>query len=211
VASDKTLFDAVRTSARASYEIRGKAAIALRGVGASLPGTQELDLLTHVTVSPEEAAQPYFVLARLEAAKASTAPAAKAKLYAEAIAIQPSLQKEALALAEAAFDANKDALGLAALAKYHATDPQLSRVQELAAAVHMKRQEYDAAADLYEEALNTTTDPTARPRVEKLLAAAREEARLEHANQARQPRVTQEVAQQSIVKPRLPRPKGSAE
>ena len=64
---------------------------------------------------------------------------------------------------------------------------------------------------LYEQALNSTPDPATRTRIEKLLAAAREEAQLEHANQVRQPRVTQEVAQQMIVKPRLPRPKGSAE
>jgi Tfp pilus assembly protein PilF len=211
IASDTALLDAVRTLARASYEIRAKAAIALRGLAASSPGAQELDLLTHATISPEEAAQPYFVLARLQAARASTAPAAKVKLYAEAIATQPSLQKEVLGLAEAAFDANKDALGLAAFAKYHGPGPQLGRVQELAAAVHTKRQEFGAAAALYEQALNSTTDQATRTRIEKLLTAAREEQRLDRANQARQPRVTQEVAQQMIVKPRLPRPKGSAE
>ena len=129
IASDKTLLDAVRTSPQAPYDVRAKAAAALRALGDPSSGAQELDLLTHATISPEEAAQPYFVLARLKAAKAATTPAAKVKLYAEAIAILPSLQKEALALAEAAFDANKDALGLAALAKYHGRGPQLRRVQ----------------------------------------------------------------------------------
>jgi cellulose synthase operon protein C len=211
IASDKALLDAVRTSPRTPYDVRAKAATALRDLGEAAPGAQELDLLTHATISPEEAAQPYFVLARLEAAKASTTPSTKVKLYAEAIAIQSSLQKEALALAEAAFDANKDALGLAAFAKYHGPGPQLSRIQELAAAVHTKHREFDAAVALYEQALNFTTDPEARARLEKLLAAAREELRVERANQARQPRVTQEVAQEMTVKPRLPRPKGSAE
>jgi tetratricopeptide (TPR) repeat protein len=212
IASDKTLLDALRTTPAASYELRAKAAIALRNIGAPVKGAQELDLLTHVSISPEEAAQPYFVLARLDAAKAA-APTVKVKLYSEAIAIRPSLQPETLALAEAAFNTNNDALGLAALAKYGAaqSNPQLIHVQELAAAVHTKRQEFDTAANLYQQILNSTTDPAAHARIEKLLATTREEASIEHANQARQPRVTKEVAQGTIVKPRLPRPKGSAE
>ncbi|HMF76597.1 MAG TPA: tetratricopeptide repeat protein [Bryobacteraceae bacterium] len=218
LASDRALLDAVRSSEQVSYDLRAKAAIALRGLGNSMPGTKELDLLTHSTISLEEAAQPYFVLARLEAAKASARPADRVKLYSEAIAIQPSLRVEPLALAEAAFDVKKDALGLSALAKYEAAGPAeksdqagLSRTQELAAAVHVKRLEFNAAVNLYAQTLSLATDPAARGRIEKLLAAAREQARLERDNQARQPRVTQEVPQATIVKTRLPGPKGSAE
>jgi Tfp pilus assembly protein PilF len=213
LASDKALLNEVRSSPQASYDIRAKAAAALNKLGDSIPGAQELDLLTHAAISPEEAAQPYFLFARLEAAKASTAPAVKTKLYSEAIAIQPALQVEALALAEAAFAAQQDALALSAFEKYRPlkNDAQLNHVQELAAAVYTKRQEFDAAASLYEQVVNSTTDAAVRARVEKLLAAARDEAQVEHANQARQPHVTQEVTQATVVKPRLSRAKGSAE
>ena len=106
---DKALLDSLRKSQGAVYSLRAQAAKALRDLKSPVSGTAELDLLTHATISTQEANQPFFVVARL-----------RAKLYAEAIAVKPSLGEPRLALAETAFLNKQDALGLEAWSSYDA-------------------------------------------------------------------------------------------
>jgi tetratricopeptide (TPR) repeat protein len=208
---DKALLDSLRKSERAVYSLRAQAAKALRDLNSPASGTAELDLLTHATISTQEANQPFFVLARL-----------RAKLYAEAIALKPSLGEPRLALAEAAFLNKQDALGLEAWTSYDSSGENLAwlhsapleramdhepdrtqRVEELAAQVYSQRKQYGAAGALYTRILQQTEDRAMRARVEKLKNAVDAKAELEEANKGRAPLISAELTQAATVKPRL--------
>ena len=186
---DKTLLETVRKADFADYTLRAQAACRLRDLKAPVSGNTELDLLTHTTITPQEASQPFFVLARL-----------RAGLYAEAIALNPTLRAERLDLAESAFQNNNDALGLAAWNSYeadHSESDQAMRVMELAAGALAKRQQYAMAEALF----NRIVPQSAR--VVKLRDAVRAKARLDAANRSRAPIISIELTQAGIVKPRL--------
>jgi Flp pilus assembly protein TadD len=209
---DKALIDSVRKSERAVYGLRAQAAKALRDLKSPASGTAELDLLTHATISTQEANQPFFVLARL-----------RAKLYAEAIALKPSLGEPRLALAETAFRNKQDALGLEAWSSYdsppgdniawlHSTpleramdqEPdRTQKVEELAAQVYSQRKQYRAAGALYNRILQQTEDRAMRTRIEKLKTGVDAKAQLEEANKGRAPVISTELTQAATVKPRL--------
>jgi hypothetical protein len=207
---DKSLLDAVRNLNTAEYGLRAEAARTLRVLKAPANGTSELDLLTHATISPQEAEQPFFVLARL-----------RAKRYAEAIALKPSLKEARLALAESVFLNKKNALGMAAWNSYETSrdrvpwlhsssleramdqEPdQTVEVEELVAGVLTQEQEYGAAEGLYRRILEQTKDANVRARIAKLLAAVNARAQIEQENRSRAPVITTELAQAGIVKPR---------
>ena len=72
-----------------SYDLRGQAAVALKGLGADSGkfGSEELQLLAAGSVTAQEAQQPYFAAARVAAAGADAAH--NAALLRESIAIAP--------------------------------------------------------------------------------------------------------------------------
>jgi hypothetical protein len=102
-----------------SYDLRGQAAVALKGLGvdAGKFGSGELKLLAAGSVTPQEAQQPYFAAARVAAA--GTGTARKAALLRESIAIAP-----AGALSAVGFRENDVRLGIfraEAASENHAT------------------------------------------------------------------------------------------
>jgi hypothetical protein len=209
---DKGLLDSLRKSDRAVYGLRAQAARALRELKAPVSGTTELDLLTHATISPQEASQPFFVLARLRAAE--TRP--DVKLYAESIALQPSLRKARLALAETALLSKRPALGLAAWNSYdspqnigwlhvsaleRAMDVRTDRtleVEELVAGVLADRKQYAAAEALCDRLLQQGLT-----RIGKLKENVSAEAARDQLNRSRAPTISNELTQAGIVKPKL--------
>jgi hypothetical protein len=220
--ADKAVLQAVRESVATNYSLRAAAARGLRDLSSPAAGVTELDLLTNQTISPREATQPFFVLARLRAAAFTPDSAVKARLYAEAIALKPSLRDERLALAETAFGNKQDALGLAAwqtyatlfdsLAWLHssplevAIDPAVDRtqtVEELVAAAFTKRRQYGEAEAMYDRLLQQTTDQGNVTRIKKLKDAVTSAAQLEQLNRSREPVISNELAQAGIVKPKL--------
>jgi lipopolysaccharide biosynthesis regulator YciM len=212
LAADKALLESLRKSDRTPYSLRAQAAGALRDLRGAMTGATELDLLTQQTISPQEAAQPFFALARLRAAQLTPDAATRVRLYLEAIALKPSLREQRLALAEAAFLSKQDSLGLTAWRSYDSPAPAIGwlhsspldaavgteadrivRVEELAAAALTRRRQYAAAEALYGR----------MPHFEKLRDEAAAAGRLEQLNRGRAPAITNELTQAAIVKPKL--------
>jgi len=75
-----------------SYDLRGQAAVALKGLGvdAGKFGSDELRLLTAGSVTPQQAQQPYFAAALVASAASQADAARKAALLRESIAIAPA-------------------------------------------------------------------------------------------------------------------------
>ena len=213
---DQGLLDAVRKSERADYSLRAQAANALRDLKAPASGTTELDLLTHAEISSQEASQPFFVMARL-----------RAKLYAEAIALKPSLREARLALAESALENKQEALGFAAWNSYstlpsnlewlhsapldRALDHQPDRtekVEELVADTLVTQQQFAGAETLYSKILEQTDDKATQARVRQLQKNLEARIQVDVTNRDRAPTISAELTQPRIVKVRM---KGVAE
>ncbi len=230
------LLNAIRQSAQIPYAKRVDAAKNMRDLGAAIPGTGELDLLTHKTISVQGASQPLFIQARLAAAATASNARDQVKLYAEAIALDPSQREPRLAFAAAAFELKRNTVGLLAWQSYQQyqnpspriwmqppdseyvsagqpnpepTAPQPSNlitVEKMAAAALLARHEYSEAIAVYDQLLASVADRVERQRIVTLRGAADAQLRLFLVNSSRQPHVTNEVAQSSIVKPRLTSP-----
>ena len=213
---DASSLERLRLSPAVPYELRARAAELLRALGKPARGSDELALLTRNTISPAEASQPYFVPSRIFAAHLTSSLADRETLYREAIAISPTLVNERLDLAEAALHRKNIAFGIAALESYsqsaynpgqnssQSSNPKLLVVQELAADAQLERKEYGPAAALYDQILAATSiDAVTRTRIQKLRDTATSQSRLASANAARQPVITNEIAQPIIVKPKL--------
>jgi hypothetical protein len=83
---------ALAGDAERSYDLRGQAALALKGLDADAGkfGSEELRLLAAGAVSPQQARQPYFAAARVAAAGGVSEAAARAALLRDSIAIAPA-------------------------------------------------------------------------------------------------------------------------
>lgn len=213
--SDVVQLNALRRSGGVSYTIRCSAATAMGDLGSSVPGSDELSLLTHKSISPEESAKPFYVSARLVAASSATLTD-QVKLYGQVIAIDPGLRQAKLEFAEATLKTNQTAIGLAAFDNYRTTQYQtessqtsnvpgtiLLSVEELAASALVHGQEFGRAIDIYDELLRQIKDPTTRSQFQKLKAEAVNKQSLETLNSMRQPIVTNEISQRTVVKPKL--------
>lgn len=211
--ADPKLLDEVRRTPSAPYKIRIEAARSMRDLSAPIAGANELSLLTHKQISPAEAAQPFYIEARLNAANQNSDSAAQTKLYREAIALDPLLREPRLQLAGAAFARRQDALGLAAFESSRIpfetsgvvdeTTATYARIEELAAEAETRRQDWPAALELYGDLLNRVKDPAQRAALSKARDAASRKQKLHIANESRRPVVTDDVVQPGIVKPKL--------
>jgi hypothetical protein len=208
---EKGLIESVRKSDRAEYALRAEAAKTLRDLQAPVAGPTELDLLTHASISSQEASQPFFVLARL-----------RAKEYAAAIALKPSLLAPRLALADEAFANKQTALSMAAWNSYQSPSETLAwlhssslnraiddfpdrslAVKESVADVLTEQHEYSAAISLYDQILQAASDKSSLNRIQKLRAQVTAKANLEQLNRSRAPVISKEFTQAGIVRPRL--------
>ena len=101
------------TDSQAAYELRAEAARMGAGRGlASLSGT-ELALLSLTVVSPDAAAKPYQLEARIDAAGKAADTGVKLRLWQEALAIAPEDARVRLGTLRAALAAGRDNLALA--------------------------------------------------------------------------------------------------
>jgi hypothetical protein len=197
---DVKAIDAVRTNQENAYAVRLQAARAMRAAKAPVAGTTQLDVLTQERISPADASKPYFVSARLDAAAQTTDWTAKAKLLADAIAIDCGLTDERNKLSDAAAHTSQRYLAIAAYTG-EPFDPELA---QRIADIHIAIGEFEQAEAL----LNTIQ------RSDKATPNQREHARQERerivkrlqlqlANESRSPEVTNGIVQQRIVKPKL--------
>ncbi len=203
--ADSKLLDSIRLDPSAPYNIRLNAARAMRDLASPVDGRNELSLLTHASISPEQASQPFYIDARLDAARQSSDMSARKKLYQEAIALDPSLRDPRLQLAQAAFASGDDALGLAAFNSFRPqpVPENFIAVEQLAAEAHTRRQQWAAAAVLYRDLLLRVHDAAERAALTKARDSVTQKQSLALANLARRPVVTDTVVQHSIVKPKL--------
>lgn len=204
---DTAALDKLRQSNEAPYSVRVEAADTMRSLNQSVPGTTELALLTHKVITAAEASRPYFVAARLQAAKATSEVSQRVTLISQAISLDPSLREPRLDLAEAALERHRLQLGLSALESYVSGAPAVSKrlgtVQEKAAEAFMQGNNYPRAIALFEQALLNIKDQPERERVEKLQVAARLRDQLLTTNSSRQPVISEQITQPLIVKPKL--------
>ncbi len=203
---DAKAADVVRRSSGATYAVRVRAARLMRELGSSVAETDELAMLTRKTVSVGEAAMPFAVEARLEAAQSASVGAAKIRLYREAIALQPDLLEPRLALAEAAFQGRQEAFGLAVFRSYRnggaTLSPEFLRVEQLAAEAEAQRGNLATALGMYADLIPKVTAGK-RVELQKTRYDLRVRQSLQVANLARRPIVSKEVTQHGLVKPKL--------
>ena len=211
--ADQKLLDDLRRAPTAAYTIRVDAARSLRSLSAAAAGNDELSLLTHHSISPAEASQPFAVQARLDAASQTTDSAAQIELYKDAIALDPDLREPRLQLAAAAFRNGQDALGFAAFDSYQTpygvsaqTDGEIgsyASVEQLAVQAAVRRHDWARALNLYNDLLTRMQDPGQRASLSKARDSALDSQNLSAANAGRSPIVTDDVVQPIIVKPKL--------
>jgi tetratricopeptide (TPR) repeat protein len=199
-AGDVKALDAVRKDLKVAYQVRIDAARAMRAAKSTVAGTTQLDVLTREAISPAEAAQPYFVAARLDAAAQTTDWAAKVRLYSEAIAIAPGLADERNKLADAAARTNQRYLAIAA----YTGQPFDSDLAQQIADIHIAVGQPEQAEGLLNaiqksEAASTKQKDHARQEEAQIA----KQLRLRAVNQTRSPEVSNGIAQQRIVKPKL--------
>ncbi len=206
---DAVGLDAIRRSVAAPYAVRAEAAIGMRLLKRSADGRDELALLTHNAITPQEASQSFFVFARLYASQTAS-NGDRIALLRRAIALDPAIQGERLDLAAAAFGEQLIPLALAALESYSSgpanssTRTELLRqVREEAAAALVSQKEFSRAIPLYDQVLAALPPGTERMRVMKLRDGAQAANSLAALNSSRQPLITEALTQPSMVKPRL--------
>jgi hypothetical protein len=197
---DVKQMDAVRTNPENAYAVRVAAARAMRAAKAPVAGTTQLDVLTQERISPAEASKPYFVAARLDAAAQTTDWTPKAKLLADAIAIEPGLPDARNKLADAAAHANQRYLAIAAYIG-EPFDPELAqRIADVQIAVGAPEQ-----AEVLLDAIqkNDAATPKQRDHARQERERIVQRLQLQRVNESRSPEVTNGILQQRIVKPKL--------
>jgi tetratricopeptide (TPR) repeat protein len=112
-AERERLLTAAVTNSQALYELRAEAARMsaphpIAGVSGS-----ELALLSSAGITPDAAAKPYQVEARIEAARGASDPQVRLGLWLEALAIAPTGQRVRLGAMRAAIALRRDSLALA--------------------------------------------------------------------------------------------------
>ena len=208
---DGTKLDSIRQSPTVPYNVRAEAAIGMGALKLQANGTDELDLLTRPGLTPQEASKPFFVYARLHAAKTASNEDRIAMLR-QAIALDPTVQDERLDLAAAAFTARQIPLGLAALESYSSSPTGSSnragvllQVREQAADALVSQEEFGRAIGFYDQILAALPAGNEHMRIENLRNATQTTASLAALNAGRQPLITEALTQPSRVKPKLTR------
>jgi tetratricopeptide (TPR) repeat protein len=107
------LLAAALNDLQAPYKLRAEAARMAAGRGLAAPPGTELAVLSVPSVSPDAAAKPYQVEARMEAARESFDAVTKLRLWQESLAIAPGDPRVRLGTLRAALAAGRDSLALA--------------------------------------------------------------------------------------------------
>ncbi len=216
----------VAKSGEASYANRAAAALALRRLKAApLAGTDsELMLLSsQAALTDAVVAKPYYAMSRMEAALTMTATPATAaprvKLIAEAIAIDPRVEGQKLALFRAALEARQDALAVAVagqilpgylmerqaeaefqpwIADQFATNlPLADRVAMARGLGDAQQRLGDSRAALFAYQIAERLQPT--DRIRRAIDTIRAQREIDTKNEARRPVVTDNLDQDRLV------------
>ena len=207
-----TLVATVVADSLAPYELRAQAT-RLAGSAIAEPGS-ELALLAFPHISPEAAAKPYQVEARIEAARQSADPQVQLRVWREALAIDPLEPRARIGALRAAIALRRDSLALAldrsrpqpqygtpqrselSGDERAALDESLAaaaeRLDDLGAAVNYLHQAQVMRSGAQHDALQR--------RIDTLQAEIARRAR----NAARQPMIRESIEQGQIVAPRIP-------
>jgi tetratricopeptide (TPR) repeat protein len=205
--ADAKRLDLVRKSNISTYQVRISAARAMRSLKQTVSGTTELDVLTQEKISPAQASQPFFVAARVDASAQISDSVTKSKLYSEAIAAEPRLTEERVALAKAAVLAKQSHLAIAAYAGQISGNAPLSlekaQLNEWIANAHLRLRQDQAAQPLLQAILASDVPSEMRRRVQTLSDNVRTTLRLEALNTTRSPEVNSGIDQTRLVRPKL--------
>jgi hypothetical protein len=196
------------TDSLATYELRAQAArMAKPGPSPAAAGA-ELALLSSAHITPEAAAKPYQVEARIDAAGQSSDPEVQLRLWREALAIDPADPRVRLGALRASMALKRDSLSLA-LEKFRPSqrpselsgDEQASIDESLAAAA--ERLDDLATAQNYLRQALVLRSGAQRQAVQQHIAALEAEQSRRSRNVARQPQVREQIEQGQIVAPRV--------
>ena len=194
------------TDSQAAYELRAEAARAGAGRGlASLSGT-ELALLSQTVVSPDAAAKPYQVEARIDAARKAADIGVKLRLWQEALAIAPEDRRVRLETLRAALAAGRDNLALAihsnAPQETQLTDAERASIEEALAAAAERLDDLKAAQSYLGLAIQLRP-PNQRDSLQRKVRMLTAELQRRSKNAARQPVVKTVIEQDIVVRPRI--------
>jgi hypothetical protein len=204
-ARERLLVSAV-TDSQAAYELRGEAARmgAARGL-ASLSGT-ELALLSLTVVSPDAAAKPYQVEARIDAAGKAADIGVKLRLWQEALAIAPEDARVRLGTLRAALAAGRDNLALAihsnAPQETQLTGAERASIAEALAAAAERLDDLNSAQTYLGVAIQLCP-PNQRDSLQRKSHALTAELQRRAKNAARQPVIKTVIEQDTVVRPRI--------
>jgi Flp pilus assembly protein TadD len=206
---------------QAAYKLRAEAA---RLTASGAASGSELALLSASPVQPDAAAKPFQVEARIDAARAASAPDIKLRLWMEALAIDPTDERVRTGAIFAAVAQRSDHLALAldetgsqlrsGSGGYRLPDdvlpsPQPQRTDaEKATIEEALSQAADRIGDLAaaQAHLRTAFDlrpPERRDALKPMLDAFAAEQNRRATNTARQPAVKNAIEQTQVVRPRI--------
>jgi hypothetical protein len=204
-ARERLLVSAV-TDSQPAYELRAEAARmgAARGL-ASLSGT-ELALLSLTVVSPDAAAKPYQVEARIDAAGKAADIGVKLRLWQEALAIAPEDARVRLGTLRAALAAGRDNLALAihsnAPQETQLTGAERASIAEALAAAAERLDDLNSAQTYLGVAIQLCP-PNQRDSLQRKSHALTAELQRRAKNAARQPVIKTVIEQDTVVRPRI--------
>jgi tetratricopeptide (TPR) repeat protein len=180
-----------------AYASRGAAARLLANLHAPAPAdiTGELALLARGRIDPAAAEQPLYFEARVTAAETTADPLLGARLLRDALAIQPDSDAARLAVFRAEFRAREYQLAVSALRPMEHTSIPEPVLLDLAAA-------YENLGEL-ESARQTLHAAPPRADIQKRIGALDRRIEIAAQNALRRPMVTNNVAQERLVRPRL--------
>jgi hypothetical protein len=112
----------VVADSQAAYRVRAQAARLAGASSGALPGT-ELGILSAPAITPDAAARPYQVEARMDAARGNSNPEVQARLWREALAIAPTDEPVHLGALRAAIAIRRDSVALALNQAQSYTEP----------------------------------------------------------------------------------------
>jgi tetratricopeptide (TPR) repeat protein len=234
-AGREPLLAAAIADSQAAYNLRAEAArLAAPHPVAGVSGS-ELALLSSAGITPDAAAKPYQVEARIEAARRSSNPEVQLGLWREALALAPGDERVRLGALRAALALRRDSLALALQqpgatprmefnpeVPYDARGRYLPRqgiaalpqepptdaeraAIEEALAAAAERLDDLAAAQSHLRAAIDLHPPAERDALTRQLNALKAEQDRRAKNAARQPQVKNVIEQDRVVRPRVPR------
>ncbi len=153
------------------------------------------------------ATKPYQVEARIDAAAQASDPEVKLRLWREALAIAPTDERVRLGALRAALVLRRDSLALALARNRSGTqlaDEERAAIDESLAAAAERLDDLEAAQGHLRAAIRLAP-PDKRDALRQKLDALTAEQKRRNENTARQPSIRNLVAQDHVVRPRIPR------